>query len=258
MRRVKLSSILVFLGIFFVLAGGCNSKLKDLRIRNDMQRKEIADLRSQLEAARLELEQVKRQLADAQKTGSINEDALKQQIAALEEDIKNKTELIARLQEQILGGAQLPPELSTMLEDFAKAHDMVSFDESRGIVKFKSDLLFEKGSAKVASEAAEAVKSLCSILNSEQGQKFDIIIAGHTDDIPVLKAVTKARHPDNWYLSVHRAISVEKIMQDNNIDPKRMSVRGFGEYRPIAPNKPGHKGNPLNRRVEIYIVPEGM
>jgi len=47
-------------------------------------------------------------------------------------------------------------------------------------------------------------------------------------------------------------------MAENKIDPKRMSARGFGEYRPIADNKPNKKGNPLNRRVEIYIVPEGM
>jgi flagellar motor protein MotB len=47
-------------------------------------------------------------------------------------------------------------------------------------------------------------------------------------------------------------------MGTNNIDPKRMSVRGFSEYRPVAPNAPGKKGNPQNRRVEIYIVPEGV
>jgi flagellar motor protein MotB len=32
---------------------------------------------------------------------------------------------------------------------------------------------------------------------------------------------------------------------------------GFGEYHPVAPNKPGKKGNQANRRVEIWIVPPG-
>lgn len=259
MRTIKLSSLFVLLCISLVFTNGCSSEMKDLKIRNETQRKEIADLRSQLEAANLQLEQAKRQLADAQAKGDINQDALKQKVAALEEDIQKKNELIARMREQMLSGVQLPVELSTMLEDFAKQNsEMVTFDEGRGIVKFKSDLLFEKGSDKVASSAADAVKSLCKILNSDEGKKFDIIIAGHTDDIPILKPDTKAKHPTNWYLSAHRAISVLNIMAASNIEQDRMSVRGFGEYRPLEPNKPNKGGNPQNRRVEIYIVPEGM
>jgi len=167
--------------------------------------------------------------------------------------------LIASMQEKLLyGGAALPVELSTKLEDFAKQYDLVTFDAGRGIVKFKSDLLFELGSDKVAAEAIKAVKSLCEILNSEEAKGFDIIIAGHTDDIPIEKPATREKHPTNWFLSVHRAVSVLSVMEENKIDPKRMSARGFGEYRPVAENKPGKKGNPLNRRVEIYIVPEGI
>jgi len=114
------------------------------------------------------------------------------------------------------------------------------------------------GSDKVAAEAIKAIQSLCEILNSEEAKKLDIVIAGHTDDIPIGKPATLAKHPNNWYLSVHRAVSVLNVMAENKIDPKRMSARGFGEYRPIADNKPDKKGNPLNRRVEIYIIPEGM
>ena len=127
----------------------------------------------------------------------------------------------------------------------------------RGIVKFKSDLLFEKGSDTVAASAVEAVKSLCGIMNSEEAKKFDIIIAGHTDDIPILKPETRAKHPTNWHLSAHRAIAVLNVMTNNKIEPKRTSVRGFGEFRPVVENRPNNKGNPQNRRVEIYIVAEG-
>jgi len=152
----------------------------------------------------------------------------------------------------------LPAELSTMIEDFAKAHpEMVSFDANRGIIKFKSDLLFEKGSDTVAPDAIETVKALCSILNSEEGKKFDIVIAGHTDDIPISKPDTRAKHATNWHLSAHRAISVLNTMANSTVEVKRLSVRGFGEYRPVEDNLPGKKGNPQNRRVEIYIVPQG-
>jgi chemotaxis protein MotB len=142
-----------------------------------------------------------------------------------------------------------------MLEEFAEKEDMVTYDASTGIVKFKSDLLFKSGSDAVLPAAAVAVKSLCTILNTKEASEFDIIIAGHTDDQPIRFA--KVNHPTNWHLSVHRAISVLKIMSANNVAQKRLSVRGFGALRPIAPNDPG-KGSPQNRRVELYIVPKGM
>ena len=258
MRTVKLSAILS-LCVLVLLSNGCNSEMQDLRIQNNTQQKLIDQLQAELAANTLQLEQMRKQLAGAQQTDSIEVEALQQQIAALEEDLAKKKELIASMQQRLLmGGGALPVELSTLLEDFAKQHDMVDYDASRGIVKFKSDLLFDKGSENVAASAIEAIKSLTTILNSEQGKKFDVIIAGHTDDIPILKPETRAKHPTNWHLSSHRAIAVLNVMESNNIEPKRMSARGFGEYRPIAENKPNKAGNPQNRRVEIYIVAQGV
>lgn len=258
MRTVKLS-VIFSLCACVLLVNGCGSELQDLRIQNNTQQKLIDQLQAELAANTLRLEQMKKQLAAAQQTDSIEVESLQQQIAALEEDLAKKKELIASMQQRLLlGGAALPVELSTLLEDFAKQHDMVTYDASRGIVKFKSDLLFDKGSDNVAASATEAVTSLTAILNSEQGRKFDVIIAGHTDDIPIQKPETRAKHPTNWHLSSHRAIAVLNVMESNNVDSKRLSARGFGEYRPIADNKPGKKGNPQNRRVEIYIVAEGV
>jgi len=258
MRTVKLSAILS-LCVLVLLSNGCNSEMQDLRIQNHTQQKLIDQLQAELAANTLQLEQMRKQLAAAQQTDSIEVEALQQQIAALEEDLAKKKELIASMQQRLLmGGGALPVELSTLLEDFAKQHNMVDYDASRGIVKFKSDLLFDKGSDTVAASAIEAVKSLSGILNSEQGKKFDVIIAGHTDDIPIKKPDTRAKHPTNWHLSSHRAIAVLNVMESSNIESKRMSARGFGEYRPIAENQPGKKGNPQNRRVEIYIVAQGV
>ena len=42
-------------------------------------------------------------------------------------------------------------------------------------------------------------------------------------------------------------------MTSNAVDPTRLSVRGFGEYRPAAENAPDNKGNAANRRVgDLY------
>ncbi len=258
MRTFKLTAIVVFACV--LLVSGCNSELDNLRIQNSKQQDLINRLTTDLNTANVELNQLRDKLAAAQQKDSIEVDALQQKIAALEEDIAKKKELIESMQQRLLlGGVALPVELSTLLEDFAKQRpDLVTYDAGRGIVKFKSDLLFELGSDRVTASAAEAVKALCAILNSEEGKEFDIIVAGHTDDVRIAKAETRAQHPTNWHLSVHRALAVIKVMEDSNIASTRLSARGFGEYRPLVENLPGKKGNPQNRRVEIYIVPKGV
>jgi chemotaxis protein MotB len=258
MRTVKIS-VLFLLSVCVVLMSGCNAELKDCKTQNAMQQKRIAELESELQTTKVKLEQLQRQLETAEGRGGVEISALQQKIAALEEDLGKKKELISTMQQQLLyGGASLPVELNTMLEDFAKDKEIVEYDSSRGVVKFKSDLLFEVGSDIVAPAAAEVVKELCKILNSEQGKKFDVVIAGHTDDIRIAKPETRAKHPTNWHLSADRAISVLEIMENSGVSPERMSVRGFGEFRPIVPNMPNKKGNSKNRRVEIYIIPHGM
>ena len=258
MRTVKLS-IIFLLSVSFLLLSGCGSELQDLRIQNNTQRERIAELESELQTGILQLDQLKRKLAAARGSSSVEIQTLEQEIAALEEDIAKKKALIASMQERLLlGGAALPVELSTLLEDFASKHDMVDYDSARGMVKFKSDLLFEKGSDKVAASAVQAVKLLCGILSSPEAKDFDAVIAGHTDDMRIGQAATRAKHPTNWHLSAHRAIAVLNVMTGSKVDPKRLSIRGFGEYRPLAANLPGKKGNPQNRRVEIYIVAKGV
>jgi len=166
---------------------------------------------------------------------------------------------IARLSEQV-GQVALPEELSDALSEWAlrTGSALVSYDPQTGIVRFKSDLLFKKGEDVVQPDAAAQVQSLAAILNSSSAQGFDILIMGHTDDIPIEKPGTKAKHPTNWHLSAHRAISVQKILAQANVDQRRTAVLGCGEFRPMVPNKAGHRGNPRNRRVEIYIVPSDV
>ncbi|KPK43068.1 MAG: hypothetical protein AMJ65_06915 [Phycisphaerae bacterium SG8_4] len=257
MRTVRLPAIFALCACLSLVTG-CGSELQDLRIQNQTQQKLIDQLQADLGTITLERDKLRNQLAAAMKTGDIDVQSLQEQIAALEENKKQMEEMIASMQKQLLyGSAVLPPELSTMLEDFANQHDMVTFDSSRGIVKFRSDLTFDRGSDIVAASAVAAVKSLAGILNSEDAKKFDVVIAGHTDDIRIARAETKAKHPTNWHLSVHRAISVKDVMESTGVEPKRMSVRGFGEYRPVEANLPNKKGNPKNRRVEIYVVAQG-
>ncbi len=258
MRTAKLSAIILSCVSLF-LVNGRNSQMEDLRRQNEIQQKRLSELAAQLSAKDMELTQLKNQLDTLSKTGGLDAASLRDKLAAMQKALDDKDKLIAELKNKVLtGGVALTPELTNLLEEFAKAYpNLVTFDKEKGIVKFSSDLLFNKGSDEVATSAVAAVKSLCGIMNSTEALNFDIVVAGHTDDIPIQKPETLKLHPSNWHLSVHRAISVEKIMEGSGIDPKRLSVRGFGEWRPVVPNAPNKGGAEQNRRVEIYIVPKG-
>ena len=92
-------------------------------------------------------------------------------------------------------------------------------------------------------------------MDSAEAKQFDIVIVGHTDDVPIKRPATLAKHPTNWHLSVHRAIGVMKVLSGSGIASDRMAVKGYGEFQPLEPNKPNKGGNPVNRRVEIFILP---
>jgi len=154
----------------------------------------------------------------------------------------------------------LPATVDKALKAFARANPgLVEYQAKHGMIKIKSELTFEKGATTVKAAAVEALGKLVDITNDPVIAKYHIYIAGHTDNIPVSRPATKRRHPDNWYLSVHRAVAVKKVMRKAGLAEQRIGVMGFGEYHPIAPNKAssaGKKlGNVLNRRVEIWIVP---
>lgn len=72
------------------------------------------------------------------------------------------------------------------------------------------------------------------------------VIEGHADR----KFASNAKY--NQKLSEERAWAVQKYLVSKGADPKRMTVVGYGFTRPkVQPNLV--KGNPENRRVEIYI-----
>jgi chemotaxis protein MotB len=156
---------------------------------------------------------------------------------------------------ELLEGPILPLPLHEALRKWAEENkDWVTYYPKLGMVKLNADLTFDKGSDDVSAQAKEALRKFADIVSKAGALRFNIYIAGHTDDIPILKPDTKRRHPTNWYLSVHRGVCVLKELTDAGVAQKRVAAMGFGEWHPIAPNAPGNKGNQANRRVEIWIV----
>ena len=185
-------------------------------------------------------------------------DGCAEKLTAVEAALAMRMQDLAQLSSGA-GQIALPMELSDALSEWALqgGSDLVSYDPQTGIVRFKSDLLFEKGSDTVQAAAKSQVQALASILNSSSAEGFDVLVVGHTDSAPIQRPATRAKHPTNWHLSAHRAIAVERVLAEAGVDQARAAVVGMGEFRPIAPNstKTGKMGNPKNRRVEIYIVP---
>jgi chemotaxis protein MotB len=250
--RIATLSLLV-LSLAFL--AGCPDPCAAVKGLNATQQEKIATLEGKLNAAQLELSQCTEQLNAARNRGGIEAGSLQQQVAALEAALRDKNSLIENLQRQLMkGGTALPPELTASLREWAAANEnVVSFDEASGIVKFKNDVTFAPGSATVNPEAASAIKSLAAIMDSENAKDFDVLVAGHTDDQPIVKSKWK----DNWDLSAQRGLGVLGLLTSDGVAPERLSVRAFGEYRPLEPNAAGKKGNKINRRVEIFIIGHG-
>lgn len=150
----------------------------------------------------------------------------------------------------------LPPAVDKALRKLAAANpDLIEYESKYGMLKIKSDLTFPSGSVKIKPVAAAALRQLATIVNSPEAKKFHIYVAGHTDDQPLVRV--KAKYGTNWGLSAYRAIAViqELYNEGAGVEQPRMAAIAFSKYHPIAPNKPDAKGNPTNRRVELWIVP---
>ncbi len=253
-------ALITLLSALILVSAGCISQeqYEDMTAQNRIQQSKINRLEGELNVLEASKAQLEKQLETLRSEGGLTSAAAAEEILALEAAIAEKNAMIGTLRDHLLtSGIKLPLELTAMLEDFAKDNPMVTFDKETGKLKFKSDLLFDLGSDKVAAGAVSSIRAISSIMKSDEAKGFDVIIAGHTDDVPIGKPETRAKHPTNWHLSVHRAISVLKTMVKNGVKSTRLSVRGFGEYRPIVPNAPDNKGNAVNRRVEMFIVYKG-
>lgn len=113
-------------------------------------------------------------------------------------------------------------------------------------IEIRADILFPSGVSQIATGAEPVLRKLADIL---QPFPNPLRIEGYTDDIPI----ATARFPSNWELSAARAASVVHLFMEAGVEPTRMSVAGFGQYRPIADNASA-EGRNRNRRVVVVVM----
>ena len=114
------------------------------------------------------------------------------------------------------------------------------------------DYFFASGRYDLMPEGKSALKKFVDILGRD---RFMLMITGYTDDVPV-KHARKYGIQDNLHLSVMRAMSVLKQLNQYGYPKELMYPTGWGELKPVVDNSTA-KGRQLNRRVEIYIDPAG-
>lgn len=114
-------------------------------------------------------------------------------------------------------------------------------------VELGEGVLFASGSAQLGDRAA---RTLASLADSIKRMKGDVIVEGHTDDVPLARG---ARYPSNWELSAARAFSVIQELKRGGVPGERLAAWGFGENRPRVANDSAENRR-RNRRIDIVVL----
>ena len=120
------------------------------------------------------------------------------------------------------------------------------------------ETLFGSGKYRLSSEAVKKIGALASSL-SQVPDVLEIEVVGHTDGQPPSHTQLI---DDNFTLSSLRAGAVAAALIQFGVDPKKLSVRGLGNLKPILPER-DDQGRLLlanrskNRRVSILLKVRG-
>ena len=144
----------------------------------------------------------------------------------------------------------LAAKLNEIIEQNSLTDEIKIREEDRGIVlELDESILFDSGKADIKPSSIPILDTISKIINETDNE---IVAEGNTDDVPV----KNAEFDSNWELSTKRALSIVKYLIENkNINPNRISIKGYGEFNPIAPNDT-QENKSKNRRVDILVVEE--
>jgi chemotaxis protein MotB len=169
---------------------------------------------------------------------------LNQRNARLEE-----LEKVLKSQESVL--TSLKKKVSDALLGFENQGLTVTQKNGKVYVSLDEKLLFKSGSTVVDPKGVSALKNLSRVL--EQNADINVMIEGHTDDVPIIGG---SQFKDNWDLSVLRATSIVRILlSDSSINPQRFTTAGRSQYQPVDPAKTT-EARQKNRRTEIILSPK--
>ena len=115
------------------------------------------------------------------------------------------------------------------------------------VIRIRERGTFLSGDDKINNVFAVLLKKIGDALKAVDG---DVIVSGHTDNIPI----NTARFPSNWELSAARAAAVvHHLVSKESISPDRLQIRAHADTKPLFTNYT-EESRAKNRRVEISIL----
>ena len=125
----------------------------------------------------------------------------------------------------------------------------ISIDETVVMISISDKLLFNTASYRVSNKANPILEKLAAVINSEPS--IDVMVEGHTD----ARSINNEKVQDNWDLSVLRATSVVRKLQNQyNVAPEKLIASGRSSYQPLFDNET-RENRAKNRRTRIVILP---
>jgi chemotaxis protein MotB len=125
----------------------------------------------------------------------------------------------------------------------------IDIDKTVVMINISDKLLFNSGSYTLSTKANAILQKIAEVINSEPS--MEVMVEGHTDS----KTINTDMFQDNWDLSVKRATSVVRLLQEKyNVAPEKMFAAGRSSYIPLVEND-SKENRSKNRRTKIVIIP---
>ena len=169
---------------------------------------------------------------------------LRERTAAAEQEATDAEQDVAAAKQDAAEAERRAAEARQDALAMATQLELASRESERGLVITLGDVLFQTGSATLASGAERTLSRVAQLLKEYPDRA--VIVEGHTDDV--------GSTAYNEGLSRRRAQSVTDAMVASGVDVKRFEVRGMGESTPAVPNT-NAASRQQNRRVEIILSP---
>lgn len=213
-------------------------------------------------ASSARLETMKDQLSDMRKSnqdlintqGSLTTltkkgaDNLEKSLESLQErDLK-----ITRLQDALTKKDSVTLAIVSSLKKAVGISDPdIEVNVEKGVVfiSIADKLLFQSGSYNVTTRAKEVLAKVAKVINSKPN--FEAMVESHTDNVPYSKGVLV----DNWDLSVKRATSVVRVLEELKVNPQQLIAAGRSSYVPLVENDTANN-KAKNRRTRIIVLPK--
>ncbi len=142
--------------------------------------------------------------------------------------------------------AALEADLAELLGERTEREVTLERRSNTIVVTLPERIVFDSGRSELKGSVQPLLEQVARFIRNHP--EVAVEVHGHTDDRPI----SSPRFPSNWELSADRATQVAKALVRLGTDPVRLSVRGFGEYRPLAAND-SDLNRVKNRRVEVQF-----